>query len=460
VNGGSTVAFTYDNDDLLTGAGALTLTRHAQNGLLTGTALDTVTDSLTYNGFGEVASYQATQSGTALWAVQYTRDPLGRITQKSETIQGVQTLYTYTYDPAGRLTEVQQNGVPTATYTYDANSNRLTGPTDTTTSTYDAQDRLLSLHLASGTLNAAYTYTPNGELLTKTVGSQTTTYHYDVLGNLLAATLPSGTQVSYIVDGENRRIGKKVNGVLVQGFLYENQLEPVAELDGNGNLVSRFVYCGCGANNIPQYMLKNGVTYRILSDHLGSPRLVVNTIDGTIAQRLDYDEFGNVILDTNPGFQPFGFAGGIDDQHTKLTRFGARDYDAETGRWTAKDPIGFTPLAFIGCPRGDTNLYGYVLDDPINAIDPNGRFALSLGDSFSALTTQQVLVGTALLPAGVLLAKLIETVSTPDQPEQFEAPSGDPEDFLRLCIGGCRDTHANKPIRRYICILGCILAAF
>jgi hypothetical protein len=34
------------------------------------------------------------------------------------------------------------------------------------------------------------------------------------------------------IDGEHRRIGKTVNGSLVQGFLYENQLEPVAELDG------------------------------------------------------------------------------------------------------------------------------------------------------------------------------------------------------------------------------------
>lgn len=45
-------------------------------------------------------------------------------------------------------------------------------------------------------------------------------------------------------------------------------------------------------------------------------------------------------------------------------RFGARDYDAETGRWTAKDPILFA--------GGDTNLYGYVLNDPVNWIDPNG----------------------------------------------------------------------------------------
>ncbi len=111
-------------------------------------------------------------------------------------------------------------------------------------------------------------------------------------------------------------------------------------------------------------MIIGGVTYAIISDHLGSPRLVVDVTTGAIAQRIDYDEFGNIISDTNPGFQPFGFAGGIYDQDTGLTRFGARDYDAVTGRWTAKDPIGFA--------GGDTNLYGYVLNDPVNWVDPFG----------------------------------------------------------------------------------------
>jgi RHS repeat-associated protein len=76
-----------------------------------------------------------------------------------------------------------------------------------------------------------------------------------------------------------------------------------------------------------------------------------------------HDEFGNVIQDSNPGFQPFGFAGGLYDRNTKLTRFGFRDYDSEIGRWTVKDLVQFS---------GGNNLFEYVEGDPINWIDPFG----------------------------------------------------------------------------------------
>jgi len=115
---------------------------------------------------------------------------------------------------------------------------------------------------------------------------------------------------------------------------------------------------------VPAYLMKGGATYRIVTDHLGSPRLVVDMTTGAVVQRIDYDEFGNVISDTNPGFQPFGFAGGLYDRDTKLVRFGARDYDPETGRWTAADPGGFS---------GGLNLYIYSDNDPINLIDPLGN---------------------------------------------------------------------------------------
>src|SRR5690606_22853285 len=138
------------------------------------------------------------------------------------------------------------------------------------------------------------------------------------------------------------------------------------EFDGTGQLVSRFVYGD--RMNVPEYMIKSGTIYRIVADHLGSVRLVVNVTTGAVAQRIDYDEFGRVTTNTNPGFQPFGFAGGLTDDIPGLVRFGARDYDPVTGRWTAKDPILFT--------GGDPNLYGYASRDPVNRIDPLGLFPI------------------------------------------------------------------------------------
>jgi len=359
VNGANAVTFQYDQDSLLTGAGALTLTRHAQHGLLTGSTLGNVTDTSNYSAFGELSAYQASYSGSPLLEAQYIRDALGRITQKVETLGGTTTTTVYGYDAAGRLTDVTVNGTLVAHYDYDGNGNRLTVTRPglgTVTGSYDAQDRLVTYGAVS------YSYTANGDLQTATSGGQTTTYTYDVFGNLTAVSLPTGTQIEYVIDGQNRRIGKKVNGTLTQGFLYSGQLRPIAELDGAGNLVSRFVY---GTKvNVPEYMSKGGTTYRLLTDHLGSVRLVLETATGTVAQRLDYDEFGQITQDTNPGFQPFGFAGGLYDPDTKLTRFGARDYDAFTGRWTTKDPIRFA--------AGDVNLYGYVLNDPVAFVDPTG----------------------------------------------------------------------------------------
>ena len=128
--------------------------------------------------------------------------------------------------------------------------------------------------------------------------------------------------------------------------------------------MSRFVY----ASNplVPDFVIRGGTTYRIVSDQLGSPRLVVDVATGAVAQRLRHDEFGNVLEDTAPGFVPFGFAGGLYDADTGLVRFGARDYDPGLGRWISKDPS-----AFAG---GDANLYTYSGGDPVNNLDQDGRF--------------------------------------------------------------------------------------
>jgi RHS repeat-associated protein len=354
--GGGTITFKYDTDGLLIDAGSLTVRRSPKNGLITGTTLGITTDSRAYNGLGELIDYTASVSGKPVYTQTLTRDADSRVEAKTETVSGTTNRYSYKYDLAGRLSTATKNST-TDTYTYDSNSNRLTAttPAGTSKGTYDAQDRLLTYGTAS------YTYTANGELASQTVGSQTTTYTYDVLGNLIAATLPNGTQITYIVDAENHRVGKEVNGVLETGFLYDGD-QIVAQLSGSNQLVSQFVY-GTGSAS-PDFMVSGGATYRIFSDQLGSPVLVINTSTGAIAEQIAYDEFGNVISDTNPGFQPFGFAGGLYDQDTKLVRFGARDNNPSIGRWTAKDPTLFD--------GGDTNLYSYVLNDPVNVTDPTG----------------------------------------------------------------------------------------
>ena len=110
---------------------------------------------------------------------------------------------------------------------------------------------------------------------------------------------------------------------------------------------------------------------------------MVDTQTGSIVQEMDYAVWGAVTKDTNPGFQPFGFAGGLYEPETGLVRFGARDYDPYTGRWMPKDPIGFA--------GGDGNLYGYVLNDPIGFFDPSGLFQGISGLDTSGMTFTQAL---------------------------------------------------------------------
>src|SRR5262249_4543623 len=157
-------------------------------------------------------------------------------------------------------------------------------------------------------------------------------------------------------DAVGLRVGKKINGTLVQGWLWESRLRIAAELDGSGNLVSRFAYARSA--NSPAFMIRGGATYRVLKDDLESTRLVVDTSNGKVIDQTTRDDYGNTLADSNAGFTPIGFAGGLYDRDTRLVRFGRRDYDPEIGRWIAKDPIGFA--------GGDTGLYGYVAQDPIN----------------------------------------------------------------------------------------------
>ena len=340
VNGTHTMTWGYDADSLITqitpDAGpSLVLTRDPGlgfgAGLVTGTSQGVVTTSEIPSAFGELATRTASANGTPVYQLDVSdRDALGRIETRVETILGTTTTSVYGYDAVGRLDTVTRSGSLVLDYSYDQSGNRLAEGVAGISASYDAQDRLLSYGMAS------YSYSAGGDLESRTDASGTTSYEYDALGNLREVTFPDGKRVEYVIDGESRRVGKKVcpapctggaTAQPVQGMLYAGNLRVVAELDGANQVVSRFVY---GTRvNVPEFMVKGANTYRLITDPVGSVRLVVDTATGAIAQRIDYDEWGNVTQDTNPGFQPFGFAGGLQDPDTGLLRFGARDYDPE-----------------------------------------------------------------------------------------------------------------------------------
>ena len=226
------------------------------------------------------------------------------------------------------------------------------------TATYDAQDRVITYNSNS------YTYNINGQRQSKTNAGGTTNYTFDTLGNLTAVSTPSKT-IQYIIDGYGRRVAKIENGFVTRYYLWQDQLKLAAELNGAGQLIKRYVYTN--NEHSPDYMLYQGNYFVFIKDHRGSILNVLNARTGQVMQSLKYSDWGKVIQDSNPGYQPFGFAGGMYETDTGLVHFGAREYDPEVGKWISKDPILFE--------GGDTNLYGYVLNDPMNWVDPSGLSA-------------------------------------------------------------------------------------
>ena len=379
IDGGSGIDFRYDDDGLLTGVGGMALTLDPASGRVDSDTLGDVSTSYGYDAHGGISSVDTRHGTATVLGVTFDRDRSGRITRRTETgADGVDHELVYGYDVAGRLTAVTRDGDPWVSYAYDANGNRTLAthaPNAPETAVYDGQDRLQQ---AGG---RTYEYNPDGFLRrVSEQGGDETTYAYDTSGNLATVELPDGREREYVTDALDRRIASRTDGEVDERFLYGDDADgPIAELDASGDVRTRFVYAT--TTTVPDYMVRGERTYRLVADERGSVRTVMDVATGEVAQALEYDPYGRVLSDSAPGFQPFGFGGGLYDADTGLVRLGARDYDARSGRWLAKDPLDFG--------GGDSNLYAYALGDPVNLIDPSGLISFDWAtDGYDAFTDQ------------------------------------------------------------------------
>lgn len=288
---------------------------------------------------------------------------------------GNQTETFYNYDTNGRLTTVAKstNGGPTAqatSYEFYPGTNNIKWyrhGAKATMGTYDAQDRLVSL---TGSVTRDFTYDADGNVASISNCLGTKSFEYDEFKNLRKVTLQNGKIIEYEIDGLNRRTIKKVNGAITEYYIWYDKTRLAGVL--NPDLSVRLMYVYGNHMVAPSYLIKYGQKYKIFTTPQGSVKAVYD-VNGQLQQSFEYDEYGAITAATNAEFQPLGFNSGLYDVDTRLVRFGARDYDPETGRWTSKDPILFA--------GGDTNLYGYTFNDPINFNDPTGLDACGMNQS-------------------------------------------------------------------------------
>jgi len=307
-----------------------------------------------YDDLGRTSSRRNTAALGEVYDLDLEFAADGRIVQRTETVAGTTHVYEYGHDLDGQLTALYRDGVLHQAWTYDVNGNRISGACGT--ATFDDRDRLLT---CGGT---AYTHDDDGFL----TGRGADTFHYSARGELLEAVV-GGQTVTYAYDGFGRRI-RREDGQGAHEYFYGDPADPfrmtAARLpDGSLDVYHRddqglLIAIERGAGTTSSELL------HVATDQVGTPRAVFAG-DGTVIKTLLHDPFGALQSDSDPTFDlPLGFAGGLADPTTGLVRFGLRDYDPTTARWTAPDP-----LLYGG---GQFNLYAYVNSDPVDFVDPSG----------------------------------------------------------------------------------------
>lgn len=270
--------------------------------------------------------------------------------------------YTYGYDNSSRLTSADNPVLDDENYTYDNVGNRETAAGITGTWSYNQNNELL------GYADVEYEYDENGNMTQITVAGEVVwTYVYDATNRLVHVEDGTGAiSADYYYDPFGRRLWKDVGGVRTYFFYSDEGL--IGEYDASGNELKTYGYRPDSTwTTDPLFLKEGGMYYWYQNDHLGTPQKLVAT-DGTVVWSALYTAFGQADVQVETVTNNLRFPGQYFDGETGLHYNYHRYYDPRIGRYLRIDPIGFEGR--------DSNLYSYVWNHPIYAVDPYGLFQM------------------------------------------------------------------------------------
>lgn len=422
VNGGTGVQYSYDAlnriETIKAVDGSVTSFTYDANGNRTQINRSNGTSShYTYNEANQLTSLvHRDATNNVLASFKYSLDKNGRRTQVVEILNGKQRTVNYSYDATGKLLEekITEGGKTTLTsYTYDATGNRLSKVQNgvTTSYTYNANDQLIS-EVTTG-VETKYEWDANGNLIKKVTPQGNVIYTWSSSNHLIQVDDQiNQLKVSYTYDGNNNRIGRTMEqgGNITETQYLVDSERPFSEIAVERTRInsgaweeSTYLHTPDGVGDLLT-QTKAGQTVYLYQDGQGSTRLVTNNT-GTVTETHSFDAFGNQI-------EAFGqapvttdikhlYVGEFFDKETNLYHMRARDYMSTVGRFTSMDEFEGArnvPLTL--------NKYIYAVNDPINIVDPSGRFV----GFISMMFNEYPIVTTFLLvTSAIVVVKAIRT---------------------------------------------------
>lgn len=233
-----------------------------------------------------------------------------------------------------------------------------------------SNEELLTISATTKNQISGYTYDSAGNLIT-IPGTGGSSYLYDAENHLKQVNV-GGTITNYAYDGDGRR-AEKLNGssVVTKLYWYGTGSDPLDETDATGSVTNtgfkEFVFFN--GKRIASRDSSNNVNY-YFADHLGTARIVANS-SGTVLDDSDFYPFGGERIISSSSGNRYKFIGKERDSESSLDNFGARFDSSNLGRFMSPDPK-LISLQRVIDPQ-QWNSYGYVRNNPMTHVDPDGK---------------------------------------------------------------------------------------